>query len=83
MAHRVDSLKRATSIGGITFSDEGSRENARRAAFVMGGVRAATTRLSGGGQPEQLGTAGSLPVQLLGVLPLIGEVVTVTVPSLR
>jgi hypothetical protein len=31
----------------------------------------------------QLGTAGSLPVQLLGVLALIGEVVTVTVPSLR
>jgi len=36
-----------------------------------------------GGQPVQLGTAGSLPVQLLGVLALIGEVVTVTVPSLR
>jgi len=43
----------------------------------------ACPRLSGDGQPVQLGTAGSLPVQLLGVLALIGEVVTVSVPSLR
>lgn len=35
------------------------------------------------GQPVQLGTAGELPVQLLGVLPEIGEVVTVIVPFSR
>ena len=35
------------------------------------------------GQPVQLGTAGELPVQLLGVLPEIGDVLIVIVPFSR
>ncbi|GAA2594728.1 hypothetical protein GCM10010411_29960 [Actinomadura fulvescens] len=38
---------------------------------------------SGCGQAVQPGTAGTLPTQLLGELPVIGEVVTVMVPPWR
>jgi len=39
--------------------------------------------LLGGPQPVQLGTAGELPTQLVGVLALIGEVFVVIVPPER
>lgn len=35
------------------------------------------------GQPVQLGTAGTLPTQLLGVLAVMGELVVVMVPPWR
>jgi hypothetical protein len=36
-----------------------------------------------GGQPVQLGTAGTLPTQLFGVLAVMGELVVVMVPPWR
>ncbi len=38
---------------------------------------------SDGGHPVQLGTAGTLPTQLLGVLAVMGELVVVMVPPWR
>jgi hypothetical protein len=55
--HRVDSQKRAPSIGGTTFSDAAAGENSRRAAALRGHSILGTFQLR---QAEQANLAENL-----------------------
>jgi hypothetical protein len=50
---------------------------------MLSGLCARCGVAGGAGYPVQLGTAGVLPTQLLGVLAVMGELVVVMVPPWR